>query len=332
MNLKKALATLIMFAAPWVTSGIAQVFWSNQSPTGITDDIWCVTYANGTFAAVTNQGNLLTSHDGLTWSSQHIDQGVWLVSIAYGNGTWVVVGDKGTILVSSDLRTWIHATSNTTVRLNGVLNNGIVFIAVGESGTILTSADGQKWASQPSGVTGYLHGITYEVTGSLLPYTILVSGQNGLLLEGLGNGTSFTQVSSGTSQNLEAVNFQEYPNPLITVAVGGNGAIIDSTFTQFSGGLTWSGSWAIAAAPKTTVTFRGLTFGNGYFVAAGDLGTIMTSSDGVNWTQRFSGDSPSSLSTAALLSAAYSQDMQRFVVTGTGGTILASNSPPTTAI
>ena len=45
--------------------------------------------------------------------------------------------------------------------------------------------------------------------------------------------------------------------------------------------------------------------------------------------QRFSGDSPSTLSTAMLLSAAYSSTLQRFVVTGTGGTILVSNPPPT---
>ena len=76
MNLTKALALLVIFGAACVTSGIAQIFWSNQSPAGITDDIWCVTYANGTCAAVTNQGNLLTSTNGLNWNSQAIDPGV----------------------------------------------------------------------------------------------------------------------------------------------------------------------------------------------------------------------------------------------------------------
>jgi hypothetical protein len=49
----------------------------------------------------------------------------------------------------------------------------------------------------------------------------------------------------------------------------------------------------------------------------------------MNWTQRFSGDSPSTLSTSTLLAAAYSSTLQRFVVVGTGGTILVSNSKPT---
>ena len=48
MNLKKALTLIIMFVAACVTPGVAQIYWSNQSPAGITDDIWCVTYARET--------------------------------------------------------------------------------------------------------------------------------------------------------------------------------------------------------------------------------------------------------------------------------------------
>jgi hypothetical protein len=34
---------------------------------------------------------------------------------------------------------------------------------------------------------------------------------------------------------------------------------------------------------------RGVAYGNGLFVAVGDRGTILTSPDGVNWTERTSG-------------------------------------------
>jgi hypothetical protein len=122
-----------------------------------------VTYANDTYAAVTEKGNLLTSADGMTWSSQSIDSGVWLVSIAFGNGIWVVVGDNGTILSSPDLKNWTAETSPTTSKLNGVLYNGTIWTAVGEVGTIITSPDAKTWTLQPpiAGVTGFLHGITY---------------------------------------------------------------------------------------------------------------------------------------------------------------------------
>ncbi|HXP62848.1 MAG TPA: hypothetical protein VN829_20270 [Dongiaceae bacterium] len=329
MNLKRILVLLVMFAAACATPGPAQVFWSKQSPGGITDDVWCVAYASGTFAAVTGQGNLLTSPDGLNWNSQSIDKGVCLLSITYGNGIWVVVGDSGAILVSSDLNTWITVAPVTGNRLNSVLYNGNVFIAVGANATIVKSPDARAWKGQPvpSGVTASLNGIGYSPSLNVTPYSILVAGDNGTLLAGFYDGTGFISLDSGTSQNLEAAFVQLDPSfPYITVVVGGNGTLINDGY-----GAEWvpGGAWQGASSVNTSATLRGLAFGAGCFVAAGEQGTILTSKDGKAWAQRFSGDSPSTLSSASLLSAAYSPTLQRFVVTGTGGTILVSNAAPT---
>jgi len=321
-----------MLAAACVTPGFAQIYWSNHSTPGITDDIGGVTYANGVFAAVTDQGNLLTSTDGLTWSSQSIDKGVSLDSVAYGNGTWVVVGDKGTVLESADARTWVAATPVTNNKLNSVVYNGNVFIAVGDGGTLITSQDAQTWKVQsvPAGVTGSLRGIAYSPSFNVTPYSILVSGDNGTLLAGYYGGTNFTSVNSGTSQNLDAALFPPIGqgSPFLTVVVGGSGTIINDGYgTEWVAGS--GGVWGSAGSTNTSANLRGLTSGSGYFVATGDQGTILTSVDGKSWTQRFSGDSPSTVSSASLSGAAFSPTLQRFVVTGTGGTILVSNSAPT---
>jgi len=335
----KQLIGAVLFGLATVTPSFAQIFWTNQSPSGVTDDIWCVTYANGTFAAVTDQGNLLTSTNGLNWSSQAVDPGVWLESIAYGNGTWVVVGDKGTILVSSDLKTWVHANSFhadsvTGAKLNGVLYDGMIWVAVGEAGTIVTSSDALNCELQPeiSGVTGFLHGITCDpVTGSTV-----ISGQNGVLIVLNSNTGVPDLIASRSTQNLESVLCEE-ASPGGTVAVGANGTIEYNSqvpspdppqFNSFSLSFFYK-MWTSVSVPNTTATFRGLAFGNGYWVAAGEQGTILTSADGPTWTQRFSGDSPSTVTTATLLSATYSKPLQRFVITGSGGTILVSNAAPT---
>src|SRR5262245_4918517 len=63
-------------------------------------------------------------------------------------------------------------------------------------------------------------------------------------------------------------------------------------------------------------TLRGTTFGNGTFVLVGDAGTLLTSSDGLNWTNRESG------TTNALLGATFGDG--RFIVVGTNGTIITS--------
>jgi hypothetical protein len=62
-------------------------------------------------------------------------------------------------------------------------------------------------------------------------------------------------------------------------------------------------------------SLNGVTYGNGLFVAVGEGGTILTSPDGVSWTQRTSPEK------SDLLSVAYRNG--RFVAVG-GGTILTS--------
>jgi hypothetical protein len=350
LNVATRWALFVVIVLAYVTPSFAQIFWSNQSPAGITDDIWCVTYGRGTFAAVTNRGNLLTSTDGLTWSRQTIDPGVWLVSIAYGDGMWVVVGDKGTVLFSSDLKAWSNANSSTTNKLNGVLWNGpapngtglvpeqllALWVAVGEAGTIITSPNAINWTLQPAipGVTGFLHGITSNISYYPLPISeqsnnaLLVCGADGVLLGAPPNGVfggNYSSLGVITNQNLEAV--LSVPNVQPAVAVGWGGTLLYGG-ASVSPGLS-PGPPSLTLSPTATpnVVFRGLTYGNGYWVTAGELGTIFTSTDGINWTQRFSGNSPATLSTSTFLSAAYSPALQRFVIAGTGGTILISNPP-----
>jgi hypothetical protein len=330
MKSLRTLAVLAILGGALTTRCVAQTSWINQSPAGISDDIWGVTYANHTFAAVTNQGRLLSSADGVTWSSQTIDAGVWLLSIAYGNGEWVAVGDKGTILVSQDLKTWSSVASGTSNRLNGVLYNGTWWVAVGEAGTIVVSSDVETWSlsTLPASFTGSLRGIT-EIVGPTIGgvyrpnvNAFMVCGQNGLLLQAI--GTDFEMIQSPTTQDLNAVVSSNLDNPNLTTVVAGSGG------TLIHGpGYEFEIPYAVSPTQTPNVIFRGLAYGNGSYVATGEQGTIFTSVDGVNWTQRFSGDSPSTLSTSNLLATAYSSTLQRFVVVGTAGTILVSNLPPT---
>jgi hypothetical protein len=343
---RKVITLLALFVATSVTPAFAQILWNNQSPAGITDDIWGLTYANGTFAATTTQGKVLTSIDGLTWSSQVVASGTWLVSIAYGNGTWVAVGANGTILSSTNLQTWSNAKAATTNKLNGVLYNGTVWLAVGDSATILTSTDTINWTVQPvpPGVTGFLHGITLIPNTSTQPYGtngFLVSGavagngtgsvNQGFVMIGSSLGTNFSSYGYGSvngAGNLEAVLYgpaasgSTYSN--ITVAAGWLGSLFYNINNSF--GFSVASGFTKTPTVVPNVVYRGLAYGAGFYVAAGEQGTILTSTDGINWTQRFSGSSPSALSTSTLLGAAYSSTLQRFVVVGTGGTILASNA------
>jgi len=137
------------------------------------------------------------------------------------------------------------------------------------------------------------------------------------------SGNSFgtvTMTIPDTSAPLEAVLY-ESPLAPNTVSVGDSGLIVSGSY----------GATAPAVSSVPNANYRGLAYGNGFWVAAGDQATILSSANGVDWTQRFTGNSPATLvsTSVPLLSAAYSEMLQRFVVTGGGGTILASNSAPT---
>jgi hypothetical protein len=74
--------------------------------------------------------------------------------------------------------------------------------------------------------------------------------------------------------------------------------------------------WHLRDSGLQGITLNGITFGNGMFVAVGEVGTILTSPDGVNWTARSSG------TTNELRGIAFGNGV--FVAVGLFGTILTS--------
>ena len=57
------------------------------------------------------------------------------------------MGDDGLILTSSDGTTWTSRTTYTTSDLHDVTYGNSKFIAVGEYGTTVTSSDGITWTA-----------------------------------------------------------------------------------------------------------------------------------------------------------------------------------------
>ena len=82
-----------------------------------------VTYANGTFVTVGESGTILTSSDGVTWTSRTSGTSDKIREVTYGNSSFVTVGDNGTILTSTDGTSWTLRTSGTSEDLRGVLHS-----------------------------------------------------------------------------------------------------------------------------------------------------------------------------------------------------------------
>ncbi|PWU22154.1 MAG: hypothetical protein C5B50_00075, partial [Verrucomicrobia bacterium] len=111
-------------------------------------------------------GAVFTSSDGLTWvdRSPAVASGT-LRGIAYQAGTYLAVGDFGQIITSPDATHWNWQNSGTANTLYAVTAGDDWFVAVGANGTILTSSAGLVWSSSASGTSQQLYGVAFGNSG-----------------------------------------------------------------------------------------------------------------------------------------------------------------------
>jgi len=100
-----------------------------------------VTYGNGLFVAVSNTGlgnRVMTSPDGIIWTSRVSAANNTWRSVTYGNGLFVAVAVSGTgnrVMTSPDGITWTTRTSAADNQWIGVTYGNGIFVAVSNTGT-----------------------------------------------------------------------------------------------------------------------------------------------------------------------------------------------------
>jgi hypothetical protein len=247
--------------------------WRNPLPDSgnalTANGLWGVTFANGTFVAVGNQGTIVSSVDGTNWTSQTLGPiygpGTWysLWAVAWGNGLWVGVGTGGpnpgdinvgvnfpVVVTSPDLVNWkTQAVPADVSYLMGIIYTNGLFVTVGGAydplyqdtfGVVATSPDGANWTLQNSGTSDTLGDIIYG---------------NGLFVA---NSWWATIITSP-----DATNWTEYAAEV------------------FSGGP--NGRWMPWNAPAFSSS--DMVCADGLYLLCGGFGDgILCSPDGINWT------------------------------------------------
>ncbi len=236
-----------------------------------------ITYGNGLFVAVGDNGTILTSTDGIIWAAGNSGTRVSLRGITYGNGTFIAVGSPGTIITSPDGVNWTIRQFGTYYGFDGVIYGNGTFLALRNPGTTYSSSNGINWSlNNIEGDSGLINGY------SDFMFFGLTFGKSNFVIVG-----GWQDVHVGLPISIEII---------LTSSDGVN-------WTQ-----TYSGTYH---------ELHGTTYGNGNFIAVGHSGRIVTSPDSMNWTVRQSG------TTELLNAVAYGNGT--FVAVGTGGTILQSD-------
>jgi len=223
-----------------------------QQISGNNDALWSTVFEGGQWIVSGGRGRILTSPDGIAWTSVNSNFSFTLFDIAYNqNNLYAIAGDLGiatTVLTSPDATTWTQnpPQPNNAEGLYGITYDNTIWIAVGDKGKILTTSDpdSRSWAEQPSGTDTDLRDIVYNGTD-----LYIVVGREGAILTSP-DAVTWTPSDSGTTFDLFGV---AYDGSGQYIAVGDEGTILTS-----SDGFSWS--------TKESPTFRFL-----YDVASGKL-------------------------------------------------------------
>ncbi|MCX8156220.1 MAG: hypothetical protein N3J91_07220 [Verrucomicrobiae bacterium] len=253
---------------------------------------------------------LYLSSDGATWTRQSPPAGFtgWLRHVTFGKNLFVAVGENGAILTSNNGRLWKRETSGVTQHLNRVAFLNDTFVAAGEQGVLLTSANGSSWqvASSP-GVTNTwfaLAGVTNE---------LLAAGQ-GQLRHRRGLAAWTDETSPGKSNAAPAWTYYSAVHDGTLYLVAGRSGMMVEGVAEANQPLRW-----IHRFPGPRHWLWDLCRAGEIYTAVGDRATILTSSDGVQWSLEAV---PPTATNAILLGVAGSSN--RLVAVGNQGAVLLS--------
>ena len=144
------------------------IVWTSR--TSIVKRWESVTFGNGLFVAVTASGvgnRVMTSANGINWTSQATPVDNSWMNVTFGNGLFVAVAGSGInnrVMTSSDGITWVIRTSAADNIWNSIVYGNGLFVSVAVSGTnnrVMTSVDGITWTSRTTTINNSWTSITY---------------------------------------------------------------------------------------------------------------------------------------------------------------------------
>lgn len=230
------------------------VLWS-LATTGTTNHLESVVYDGTKFVVVGNTGTVLTSTDGLTWYSQTSGNTNWLKGIVYGNGRLVAVGKYGTTLSSTNGTNWTTHTTDFS-HFEALTYGNSLFVAVGENGLIWRSTTGTNWANY-----SYATNLTLKAVGYNSAGFFVAAGDSGLILKST-NAQTWSVGSSSSLRSFEAI--AQFDSSSVLLGPENKGFISGN-------GIVWG-----EIATGTSEVLKSSVVTNSVLVAAGTKGTIVS--------------------------------------------------------
>lgn len=255
-----------------------------------------VTYGQGIYVAVSNDGYSMRSVDGIYWIESRITGStsqLWS-SVCYGDGYFVAVATSSInnqgvqtsnrLMTSTDGNTWSIKNADLFAYTSITFGATNIFVAVAQNSPPvagLPTTCRALWGKPPNSwytvcsTPGYpFQGVTFG-NG----YFVAVSTQGIMTSNNGSNWEVYKTISNGgmvPNGTWTAITFGNEIYVAVSVsAFGSNKTVITS-----SDRVNW------IARDALNYPWKCITFGNGIFVALSKNGKSMTSYDGIIWTER----------------------------------------------
>ncbi len=294
------------------------IAWHTRSINGIA---W-----NGSdYLAVGDNGLALTSSDGTSWTTLTSPVTTNLHAVTWGDDRFVITAASGTIINAKKTTLWTWNIEDadpdgllTSTTLRGIASNGGLLVAVGDNGTILTRPHSSAslsptWTARISGTTSNTPENLYDIALNSANFRFSVVGTNGTILTST-NGIDWAPPS--------AVSPAEFTTDLLNISSGNNlmiatgkaGTIISSN----DDGATWTECATSSCDSIADEWLLDSSWDGTSHIVVGSNGTLITSTDGINWSAH------SAQTTEHLFSIA-SDGASRVLIGGEYSTQIATN-------
>lgn len=315
--------------------------------TGLTNDLRAVTFFGQRIIVTGENGLVLYSDDG-----QHFQAGTlldgptadWLEAVAASTTVAVAVGDNGAVYTSTNGATWKRQNSGTNASFSGLAHGAGNFVAVGQSGAILTSPTGTNWTKRTTGTSQSL----YRVGFGNGRFTAV--GNAGVTLSSTNGAVNWFPESPGATNALNCATSGGLDRLLAgasEVRAHDNG-VWSNELAKTNGPPAWTYYSAIGLpgffyiAGRTGMQSEGYQVLSepyfwltpyasirnwlwdihrlpGFYITAGDYGTVMTSGNGVDWTLELV---PPAVTNTTLLGIGGNTNL--LLAVGDGGSVICS--------
>ncbi len=225
-----------------------------RMPKSCDPDFRAIVYAKNQYVVVRESGLIMTSPDGLKWTSRASPTKNNLLGLFWDGHQYLAGGDQGTILSSTNGIKWANRDSGCLVNFYSFSRSGTRYVAVGNDG-IRISSNSVAWTEPASAPTS-------------VPFTACTWTGTEFLACGLGLGKKPTIYTSpdGDVWTLRDTTVTESLRAATTINgtiyIAGDSVIKEST----DGGATWADTFTNIGGNKL---FMGLAYNGHSLIAAG---------------------------------------------------------------